>query len=564
MSMKVSIKCAVLLALCVSLPLPADAAKEGAAANVQLMSEAIDQNVAELNLLTEQIELNSSIDVEALRFRKDGRSLDLLIALDALSVEVSTLPQASPERVAAEGLLTRHLDIVGEAIFGRLGVLLNRIVTAMGERDSLSGGAKIAKDVYIQSLQSMRFKYYESLVNHFDSRKILGLSSDSLRDRLSATLYVHAEKLAGQVEYASVSLSGLQAQLDADPDNSDIVAVLTDLNFQRDLVVSNLNQLINLRERLGENSDQYKAVLVKGSSGISVELLSVSVVRSVMRDWGLAMAATVKASAPDIIFKLLLFFSIIIIFRFLSRMTKNVVKRSCDKSSLDVSNLLKDILISGSGGTVMLLGVFMALSQIGISLGPMLAGLGVAGFVIGFALQDTLGNFAAGAMILIYRPYDVDDFVEVTGASGLVKKMNLVSTTITTFDNQTLVVPNSRIWGDVIKNVTAQKLRRVDLEFGIGYGDDIEHTERVLRDIIDSHDLILAEPAALIKLHTLGESSVNFIVRPWAKTEDYWNVYWDIMREVKMRFDREGISIPFPQRDVHVIADTNQQEVSPS
>ncbi|MFT6052270.1 MAG: small conductance mechanosensitive channel [Halioglobus sp.] len=562
--MKVSIKCAVLLALCVSLPLPADAAKEGAAANVQLMSEAIDQNVAELNLLTEQIELNSSIDVEALRFRKDGRSLDLLIALDALSVEVSTLPQASPERVAAEGLLTRHLDIVGEAIFGRLGVLLNRIVTAMGERDSLSGGAKIAKDVYIQSLQSMRFKYYESLVNHFDSRKILGLSSDSLRDRLSATLYVHAEKLAGQVEYASVSLSGLQAQLDADPDNSDIVAVLTDLNFQRDLVVSNLNQLINLRERLGENSDQYKAVLVKGSSGISVELLSVSVVRSVMRDWGLAMAATVKASAPDIIFKLLLFFSIIIIFRFLSRMTKNVVKRSCDKSSLDVSNLLKDILISGSGGTVMLLGVFMALSQIGISLGPMLAGLGVAGFVIGFALQDTLGNFAAGAMILIYRPYDVDDFVEVTGASGLVKKMNLVSTTITTFDNQTLVVPNSRIWGDVIKNVTAQKLRRVDLEFGIGYGDDIEHTERVLRDIIDSHDLILAEPAALIKLHTLGESSVNFIVRPWAKTEDYWNVYWDIMREVKMRFDREGISIPFPQRDVHVIADTNQQEVSPS
>jgi small conductance mechanosensitive channel len=366
------------------------------------------------------------------------------------------------------------------------------------------------------------------------------------------------------VEYASVSLSGLKAQLDADPDNADIIAVLIDLNFKRGLVVSSLNRIIYLRERLGENSDQYKAVLVKGSSGISVGLLSFSVVRSVFRDWGLAMAATAKADAPDIIFKLLLFFSIIITFRFLSRMTRNVVKRSCEKSSLDVSNLLKDILISGSGGTVMLLGVFMALSQIGISLGPMLAGLGVAGFVIGFALQDTLGNFAAGAMILIYRPYDVDDFVEVTGASGLVRKMNLVSTTITTFDNQTLVVPNSRIWGDVIKNVTAQKLRRVDLEFGVGYGDDIEHTERVLRDIIDSHDLILSEPATLIKLHTLGESSVNFIVRPWAKTEDYWNVYWDIMREVKMRFDREGISIPFPQRDIHVTAETNPAEVSPS
>ena len=560
--MKVSVKCAVLLALSIFLSWPASAfsAEEDTVSSVQSMSEAIDRDVVELKLLTEQIEKNNSIDVEALRFRKDGRSFDLLIALDALSVEVSTLPEGSPERVAAEGLLTRDLDIVGEAIFQRLSELQSGIVAALEERDSLSGGARIAKDVYIQSLQSMRFQYYESLVNHFDSRKILGLSSDSLRDRLISALYIHAEKLAGQVEYASVGLSGLQTQLDADPENADISAVLTDMNFQQNLVVSNLEKLVDLRERLGENSTQYKAVLVKGSSDISVELLSASVVRSVLRDWGLAMGETAKANAPDIIFKLLLFVGIIMIFRFLSRMTKNVVKRSCEKSSLDLSNLLKEILISGSGGTVMLLGVFMALSQIGISLGPMLAGLGVAGFVIGFALQDTLGNFAAGAMILIYRPYDVDDFVEVTGASGLVKTMNLVSTTITTFDNQTLVVPNSKIWGDVIKNVTAQKLRRVDLEFGIGYGDDIEHTERVLHDIIDSHDLILKKPAALIKLHTLGESSVNFIVRPWAKTEDYWDVYWDLMREVKMRFDREGISIPFPQRDIHVISDANQTE----
>jgi small conductance mechanosensitive channel len=220
-----------------------------------------------------------------------------------------------------------------------------------------------------------------------------------------------------------------------------------------------------------------------------------------------------------------------------------------------MSTLLKDVLQSICGGTVMAIGFLMALSQIGISLGPMLAGLGVAGFVVGFALQDTLGNFAAGGMILIYRPYDVDDFVEVTGASGLVKNMSLVSTTITTFDNQTLVIPNSKIWGDVIKNVTAQRLRRVDLEFGIGYGDDVELAERVLNDIVSSHDMVLPKPETMIKLHTLGDSSVNFIVRPWVKTEDYWNVYWDITREVKLRFDREGISIPFPQRDVHLYSE---------
>jgi small conductance mechanosensitive channel len=200
----------------------------------------------------------------------------------------------------------------------------------------------------------------------------------------------------------------------------------------------------------------------------------------------------------------------------------------------------------------MAIGFLMALSQIGISLGPMLAGLGVAGFVVGFALQDTLGNFAAGGMILIYRPYDVDDFIEVAGASGLVKKMSLVSTTITTFDNQTLVIPNSKIWGDVIKNVTAQKLRRVDLEFGIGYGDDVAFAERVLNDILEDHEKVLDKPEALVKVHALADSSVNFIVRPWVRTEDYWDVYWDLTREVKLRFDREGISIPFPQRDVHI------------
>jgi small conductance mechanosensitive channel len=224
---------------------------------------------------------------------------------------------------------------------------------------------------------------------------------------------------------------------------------------------------------------------------------------------------------------------------------------------VDMSTLLKDVLVSVSSGTVMAIGFLMALSQIGISLGPMLAGLGVAGFVVGFALQDTLGNFAAGGMILIYRPYDVDDFVEVAGASGLVKKMSLVSTTITTFDNQTLVIPNSKIWGDVIKNVTAQKLRRVDLEFGIGYGDDVEFAERVLNDILDKHDMVLAKPEAVVKVHALADSSVNFIVRPWVRTEDYWDVYWDITREVKLRFDREGISIPFPQRDIHVFQESS-------
>ena len=155
-------------------------------------------------------------------------------------------------------------------------------------------------------------------------------------------------------------------------------------------------------------------------------------------------------------------------------------------------------------------------------------------------------------MILLYRPYDDGDVVEVGGVFGKVSKMSLVNTTILTFDNQTLVMPNSKIWGDVIKNVTAQDKRRVDMIFGIGYDDDIPKAEKVLTEIVTGHSKVLHDPAPVVRLNALNESSVDFIVRPWTGKDDYWDVYWDITRAVKLRFDEEGISIPFPQRDVHV------------
>jgi small conductance mechanosensitive channel len=298
-------------------------------------------------------------------------------------------------------------------------------------------------------------------------------------------------------------------------------------------------------------------LLIKQSDSISLQVLETGVIRSLVSEgWNTTREKLVQ-NGPDILVRGLIFIVILLVFRFLSRLTRRAVTAACERPGMDLSTLLKDVLVSVSGGTVMAIGFLMALSQIGISLGPMLAGLGIAGFVIGFALQDTLGNFAAGGMILIYRPYDVDDFVEVAGASGFVRKMSLVSTTITTFDNQTLVVPNSKIWGDVIKNVTAQKVRRVDMVFGIGYGDDVENAERILKDILDSHEKVLEKPESVVRVHELGDSSVNFAVRPWVRTEDYWDVYWDITREVKLRFDREGVSIPFPQRDVHLYQESS-------
>jgi small conductance mechanosensitive channel len=310
--------------------------------------------------------------------------------------------------------------------------------------------------------------------------------------------------------------------------------------------------MVVLLGRLGVDTASYEEVILRQQSGLSLAAIEGGALPGLLEESWQDWRATAIEQAPEILFKGVIFILILLAFRSLSRLVKRLVQAACDRPDVKITTLLKNVLVSISGGTVTGVGIMVALSQIGISLGPMLAGLGVAGFVIGFALQDTLGNFAAGGMILIYRPYDVDDYVEVAGASGFVKEMSLVSTTIATFDNQTLVVPNSKIWGDVIKNVTAQKVRRVDLTFGIGYGDDIPHAEKILRAIVEENEQVLSRPDAQVHLHELADSSVNFVVRPWVRTEDYWQVYWDITREVKMRFDREGISIPFPQRDVHV------------
>ena len=523
--------------------------------SIQMLLDTLDKNITALQFLMEQIKIEKSADREVLVYRQDERAFRLLADYDELARQIASLPEDSKQKQDVSQQLTEFASDLGTTIFNRIDEIKQQVIKHNAELNELSGATRVAAKAYVRSMESIRIKYYEALANHILSRDALGLSSEKLRGQLAPKLYYYAETLVGRIEIISAARQDVQDRLSSDPKNTDINHALFDLNAHHGTNVLRLEAIILILDLLGLDSSEYQAVMLQQASNISVSFFSSSAIIVVLQDSWRTLKAAIGDNAPDLIFKFLLFFAVLLIFRTLSRITKRLVRAASDKSKLDMSALLKDILVSTSGGFVMALGILMALSQVGISLAPMLAGLGVAGFIVGFALQDSLGNFAAGAMILIYRPFDVDDFVEVTGASGLVKKMNLVSTTIVTFDNQTLVVPNSKIWGDVIKNVTAQTERRVDMEFGIGYDDDIELAERVLREIVNDHEKTLDEPEPLIKLHTLGDSSVNFIVRPWTKTENYWGVYWDIMREVKLRFDREGISIPFPQRDVHVYSE---------
>ncbi len=216
------------------------------------------------------------------------------------------------------------------------------------------------------------------------------------------------------------------------------------------------------------------------------------------------------------------------------------------------SNLLENFARRTTGGIVFVVGILTALSALGVQIGPMMAALGAGGFIVGFALQETLGSFASGLMLMVYRPFDVDDYVAVAGVEGRVKEMSLVSTTLLTLDNKVLVIPNKKAWGDTIVNYTGKDIRRVDLVFGTGYDDDIERAIAVLKEVAGGHNLVLDDPSLNVQVDELADSSVNIFCRPWVKTADYWTVHWDLTRQVKERFDAEGISIPFPQRDVHM------------
>jgi len=310
--------------------------------------------------------------------------------------------------------------------------------------------------------------------------------------------------------------------------------------------------VVALMDQVGLETNEYHQRLLTVTGELTAEVLDVGVMAGLISEWSVAIIELTATKGPQLLFRLIIIFLILFAFSRLAGFAQKMARRALNSSRVRLSALLSDMIVATVRNLVVILGILIALSQVGVSLGPLLAGLGIAGFIIGFALQDTLSNFASGMLILIYRPFDVGDFVEAGGVMGKVSHMSIVNTTFKTIDNQVLVVPNNLVWSGVITNVTAQRTRRIDLTFGVAYSDDIVKVEKILADIVSAHEAVLDDPEPMIKLHELGESSVNFVVRPWVKTEDYWDTYWDLIRTVKTRFDAEGITIPFPQHDVHV------------
>lgn len=196
--------------------------------------------------------------------------------------------------------------------------------------------------------------------------------------------------------------------------------------------------------------------------------------------------------------------------------------------------------------------IIAILSYVGIETSSFIAVLGAAGLAIGLSLQGSLANFASGILIIVFRPFKAGDFVEAGGVSGSVQDIQIFSTILTSPDNKYIVVPNAQITGSPITNYSRHSTRRIDLIIGVSYEADLKQAELVLKSILDQHDLVLSEPAYTIGVESLGDSSVNFVVRPWVKSEHYWSVKFDLNQKIKVALDKEKIAIPYPQMDVHL------------
>lgn len=248
--------------------------------------------------------------------------------------------------------------------------------------------------------------------------------------------------------------------------------------------------------------------------------------------------------------KVVMALAIFVIGRWVVKLIVKLVKKLLNRSEMD--EMLINFVASIVNAILLLFVIIAALDQLGVDTTSLVALIGAAGLAIGLALQGSMQNFAAGVMILVFKPFKSGDFIEAAGVVGVVETVNIFSTTMRTGDNKEVIVPNGAIYSGAITNYSARDTRRVDMVFGIGYDDDIRQAKQILEKLVAEDERILKDPAPVIALSELADSSVNFVVRPWVNSADYWAVMWDMNESVKLAFDDAGISIPYPQMDIHM------------
>ena len=516
------------------------------------LSEKVSKELASLRTFESYPMPESFERRRTLEIRRDEKTIHVLSRIMSLADRVLALSKDAAERDTLDQLMRARGELIEQTLVDRFRSLTTRLNESLDLQTDLSGPALLAEEAFAELIDGQRLQYLELSTEQVLLLEKLKIDDTSLREKVVRTLTYFGEEMIGLIHLHQHGLKMLASRQATDGTDSDLIQAARFESERLQLSVTRLRDVVAQLDRLGADTAEMRRTLIEERGSLALSLVDTDIASVLYAEATKKFKDWLATQGIGTLLSVFLFITILIAARWLARVARRVTERALRHSDQSISQLLKEMLISMAGTIVFLVGALVALSQVGVSVTPMIAGLGVVGFIVGFALQDTLSNFASGAMILAYRPFDTGDFISAAEVEGTVKKMNLVNTTVVTIDNRVLVIPNSKIWGGVIMNFTGQHLRRTDMLYSVSYSEDLDHVQRVLEELIAADERFLTDPEPIVRVKQFSDSSIDFVVRAYARTEEFWETVWALNKAVKQRFDAEGITIPFPQRDVHL------------
>lgn len=517
------------------------------------------KEIKEYSELVSQIkeEKQSSIGYEAKALQKQlivtkqaYRNLLWQFTDDLLDPE--TQDKGVYKQFAVAELLTQSTDIKNEMSESIVATtkLEEQILTA--KKSTFIVNKAVAKE----RISDLNWKLYLARV-HYESlcsalvnnvKRVKEFSQDVNADENLAKTSIRkqADMLSGLIGINRDKLLRLEKELSVIRNESDsgrkLISAIAIKKLEINAYASRLQAMVMLLADLDVDTSLYKKTVIQSSNTLTVDLFDKRVASHLFTEWWLSTKKWYATQAPSIMSKAMTFIGILVISWIIAVVLKKTVRGLFSRTRPDMSELAKRFIISMTSRVVILVGLLIALSNMGIQIGPILAGLGIMGFIIGFALQETLSNFASGLMMLIYRPFDVGHKIRVSGMEGKVKDLNLVSTTIVTSANHRLTIPNNKVWKDVIHNITSQPQVRLDLYFIAPFNADSEKVLLAIKDEIKENPIIIQERESQARIYDLGRTEVKYIARFWIASEDIDEAKWLVFEGVKKRFDEQGVS----------------------
>ena len=492
------------------------------------------------------VEERELIRMQALRYidemaRRRREMVDLVPRLDSTSAAADSVKQTFISFLRLiNGLYNRSVDEYAS----RLSILREqRAQTPVEEIGDLQVDIHEAQ----ARLDTVLVGQTETLV----AAEAVGLDvTDDWAD-LERFLITRVENQVGRLQIADAERDRLRPQLrDAEragSAESEIASLRTRLRIadQRvESITASVRTSADMLDRRGVETSQYRRVVIAATGEVTVDILDPKVLGGLLSDVAASVRDWIGLNGPTVLVRLLIIVGLIFIMRLAFRIGWRTIEKS---GHVKLPRLMSDMLARMLGPVATILGLLVALSFLGVNLGTLVAGVGVAGIIVGLALQDSMSNLAAGLFILIYRPYDVEDIVSAGGIVGTVRAMGLANTTIVTFDNRVLFVPNRKIWSEVIENRSAEPTRRVETTVRISYHADLDGALDLLKDIAKTHEKILENPAPSAFVCELADSWIEVRVWCWVVTDDWWTTTTELPRLIRLRFQAEGIEVPYPR-----------------